>query len=106
MNVSVVIITLNNVRTIRQVLAAVAGWADEIVVVESALSIPPQIHYMTMDFATYLFALNKNYFQKRSDLFFGLNNQSEYIDNSGLQEHHALYDARLELACFKLISKK
>ena len=35
MNVSVVIITLNNVRTIREVLAAVAGWAGEIVVVDS-----------------------------------------------------------------------
>ncbi|WP_394991407.1 glycosyltransferase family 2 protein [Emticicia sp.] len=35
MKVSVVIITLNNTRTIKQVLAAVAGWADEIVVVDS-----------------------------------------------------------------------
>ena len=35
MQVSVVIITLNNIRTIKKVLAAVAGWADEIVVVDS-----------------------------------------------------------------------
>lgn len=35
MKVSVVIITLNNVRTIRQVLEAIKGWADEIVVVDS-----------------------------------------------------------------------
>jgi glycosyltransferase involved in cell wall biosynthesis len=35
MKVSVVIITLNNVRTIRQVLESIKGWADEIVVVDS-----------------------------------------------------------------------
>ncbi len=35
MKVSVVIITLNNIRTIKQVLAAVVSWADEIVVVDS-----------------------------------------------------------------------
>ena len=35
MKVSVVIITLNNIRTIKEVLAAVAGWADEMVVVDS-----------------------------------------------------------------------
>jgi glycosyltransferase involved in cell wall biosynthesis len=36
--ISVVIITLNNQRTLRQVLKAVAGWADEIVVVDSGSS--------------------------------------------------------------------
>lgn len=35
MNLSVVILTFNNTRTIKQVLEAVAGWADEIVVVDS-----------------------------------------------------------------------
>lgn len=35
MNLSVVILTFNNTRTIRQVLEAVAGWATEIVVVDS-----------------------------------------------------------------------
>lgn len=35
MKLSVVILTFNNTRTIRQVLEAVANWADEIVVVDS-----------------------------------------------------------------------
>ncbi|GAB3509253.1 glycosyltransferase family 2 protein [Emticicia fontis] len=35
MNLSVVILTFNNTRTIRQVLEAVTGWANEIVVVDS-----------------------------------------------------------------------
>ena len=35
MKVSVVVITLNNIRTIRQVLNAVVDWADEIIVVDS-----------------------------------------------------------------------
>lgn len=35
MKVSVVIITLNNSRTIKEVLSAVAGWAEEIVIVDS-----------------------------------------------------------------------
>jgi len=35
MNLSVVILTFNNTRTIRQVLEAVAGWAEEIVIVDS-----------------------------------------------------------------------
>ncbi|WP_259014399.1 glycosyltransferase family 2 protein [Emticicia fluvialis] len=35
MNLSVVILTYNSTRTIRQVLEAVAGWANEIVIVDS-----------------------------------------------------------------------
>lgn len=70
-----------------------------------AFTIPPQIHYMTMDFATYLFTKNINHLKKRSEIFFEHNNQAKYIDINGLEEHHALYDARLECYTYKIISK-
>lgn len=65
-----------------------------------AFSIPPNIHYMTMDLATFLFSKNIEVDIDRKELL-----PTNYKDKDNLQQHNALYDARIEMAVFKKLSK-
>ncbi|QLH46456.1 MAG: hypothetical protein HWD58_12995 [Bacteroidota bacterium] len=59
-----------------------------------ALNLPKAIHYMPMDLATWLQSLGINPDAQRDSIV-------EYtVPVSGLHQHHALYDALLERACF------
>jgi hypothetical protein len=61
-----------------------------------AFGIPGNIHYMTMDLATYLFSKGYQADIERKQLL-----ATDYTDKDGLKQHHALYDARLEMAVLK-----
>lgn len=65
-----------------------------------AMEIPESIHYMTMDLATFLFSRNIDVYTKRVKLL-----PAGYKDKNNLKQHNALYDARIELAIFKELTK-
>ncbi len=65
-----------------------------------AFNIPSNIHYMTMDLATYLYGKNIEVDIQRTKLL-----PDGYKDIDNLKPHNALFDARMELAVFKELNK-
>ena len=65
-----------------------------------AFNIPKNIHYMTMDLATYLFSKNIEVDTERIKLL-----PNDYKEKDNLKQHNALYDARVELEVFKELKK-
>ncbi|HUM51395.1 MAG TPA: 3'-5' exoribonuclease [Chitinophagales bacterium] len=64
-----------------------------------AFNIPQNIHYMTMDLATYLFSKNIAVDTERIKLL-----PDDYKDKDNLKQHNALFDARVELAVFNALN--
>jgi hypothetical protein len=65
-----------------------------------AFGIPGNIHYMTMDLATFLFSKGFAADIERNKLL-----PSNYQDKDNLKLHNALYDARIEMVCLKKMMK-
>ena len=69
-----------------------------------AFEIPKNIHYMCLDLATFI--QFKGYSVEipriKNEEGYGL---IDYIDKDGLKLHNALFDARMELVCFKELNK-